>query len=228
MNYIKEIFLGKPVDYMHGMFARYGRGTFEGPLLTVKNGPSIKAEGSVHYANILGQVIAESTQQEFSVSGAIHAKREIKVPLKTGKETKKGDIHSVEVKDNMHSDGLKMVYGDYRDAYVLLELSAGKWRLKCKKKPPKPGGSLDAKFCSATLDKTALDEVMEEILFDVRDRNFREAEIRHEIVIEELVGPPELKKDPAKFRTQAKRRGRISRRVTVDGRKTETTQEFSV
>lgn len=229
MNYIKEIFLGKPVDYIHGTFTRYGRGTFEGPAIKIKNGAVIKAEGSIHYANILGQLIVENTEQEFNVSGLIHARREIKVPLKTGKKTSKGELHVTEVNDKIHSDGLKMVYNDYKDAYILLELNptSGNWKLKCKKKPPKPGGKLDEKFCNATLEANALQNLMDEILFDIKDKNFKEAEIKNTMVIDELVGTPELKKDSARFRLEAKRKGKIRRTLTIDGKKTETTHDFT-
>ena len=228
MHYIKEIFLGKPVDYMHNQFTRYGRGVFEGPRLTVKNGPVIKAEGSIHYVNILGELIVQNSSQEFKVDGTINAKREIKVPLNTGKKNNKGDLHSVEVKDDIHSDGLKMIYNDYKDGNILMSLkqASGKWKLACKKKLPKPGGKLDEKFCSALFETKALEDFIGEIMFDIKDKNFKEAEIKHEITIEELVGTPELKKDAAKFRLEAKRKGKIKRTVTVDGKKTETTKEF--
>jgi len=228
MHYIKEIFLGKPVDYIHNQLTKYGRGVFQGPEITVKNGPVLKADGSIHYSNILGEIIIESSPQEYNVTGAICAKREIKVPLKTGKKTAKAGLHTIEVKDVIHSDGLKMVYNDYKDAYILLSLTpnSGKWKLTCKKKLPKPGGGVDNRFCNAILESNGLAKIMEEILFDVKDKNFKEATIKHTIMIEELVGSPELKKDPARFRLEAKRKGKIKRTITIDGKTTETIKEF--
>jgi len=228
MNHIKDIFLGKPVDYIHSQYTRYGKGTFNGPALAIKNGKTIKADGSVHYANILGGIIAESSQEDINASGSIFAKREIKIPVETSGKKTKGDLHSLNVKGTLPADALKMIYSDYPDANILLELSAGGWKLKCKKKPPRPGGGLDTKFCSAILENTALDKVMDEILFDAKDKNFKEAEIKHQITIEELVSTPELKKDPARFRLEAKRKGRIKRTVTIDGKTTETTKEFII
>jgi hypothetical protein len=228
MHYIKEIFLGKPIDYIHSQFTRYGKGNFQVAAITIKNGPAIRCDGSVHYVNIVGEIIASSSQQEFEVDGSIHAKRQIKVPLKAGKEKVKGGLHSVEIKDKIHSDGLRMVYNDYKDGNILLSLtpSSGKWRLSPKKKMPRPGGGLDEKFWNAVLEPSALDGIMNEILFDVKDKNFKEARITHEVSIEELVGSPELKKDAARFRLEAKRKGKIKRTVDIDGRKTETTHEF--
>ena len=230
MHYIKEIFLGKPVDYMHNMFTRYSRGTFDGAALTIKNGPTIKAVGSVHYTNILGELIANNCQQELKVSGVVHAKREIKIPLEVKKQSKKKGVHIAEVNTNIHSDGLKMVYGDYKEAYILLNLNAseGKWKLKCKKKPPRPGGKLDTRFCSAVLEQNALDNLMEEILFDHKDKNFKTVELKHQFIIEELVADQELKKDAARYRLEAKRKGKIKRTLTTDGKTTETEHEFSV
>lgn len=228
MHYIKEIFLGKPVDYMHAQYTRYGRGTFDGPTLTIKNGPTIKAEGSIHYANILGGIIADNSRQDIDASGIIYAKREIKIPVETSGKKTKGGLRSVDVNSSLPADALKMIYGDYPDAFILLELNAGGWKLKCKKKPPKPGGGLDEKFCSAIMETSALDRVMDEILFDVKDKNFKEATLKHQITIDELVGSEELKKDPAKFRLEAKRKGKIKRTVTIDGKTTETTKEFIV
>ena len=228
MHYVREIFLGKPVDYIHSQFTRYGRGAFAGPALVVKNGSTIKAEGSIHYVNILGEIIAAGANQDLNVSGSIFAKREIKIPLDVKKKTAKGDLHTAEVGETIHSDALKMVYDDYKDAYILLELSAssGSWKLKCKKKPPKPGGGLDEKFCSATLEQRALSTIMDEILFDAENAVFKQAELKHQITVDELVGTPELKKDPARFRTEAQRKGTIKRTLTIDGKTTETTHDF--
>jgi hypothetical protein len=228
MHYIKEIFLGKSVDYIHSQFTRYGKGTFDGPALVVKNGSNIKAEGSIHYANILGEIIAAGANQNLNVSGIIYAKREIKIPLDVKKKTVKGDLHTAEVGETIHSDALKMIYDDYKDAYILLDLSAssGNWKLKSKKKPPKPGGKLDEKFCSATLEQKTLSNIMEEILFDAENAVFKQAELKHKITIDELVGTPELKKDPARFRTEAQRKGTIKRTLTIDGKTTETTHGF--
>ncbi|MDD5111581.1 MAG: hypothetical protein PHG85_03475 [Candidatus Altiarchaeota archaeon] len=228
MNHIKDIFLGKSVDYIHNQYTRYGKGTFDGPALAIKNGKSIKADGSVHYANILGGIIAESAQGDVNASGSIFAKREIKIPVDTSGKKTKGDLHSLDVTGTLAADALKMIYTDYPDANILLELSTGAFKLKCKKKPPKPGGGLDEKFCSAILEKEALGKVMDEVLFDAKDKNFKEAEIKHRITIEELVGSPELKKDPARFRREAKRKGRIKRTVTIDGKTTETIKEFII
>jgi len=230
MHYIKEIFLGKPVDYIHGQFTRYGKGMFEGPALVVKKGSTIKVEGSIHYANVLGELIAAAADQNLNVSGSIYAKRDIKIPLEIKNKKAKGDLHTAEVRETIHSDALKMVYNDYKDAYILLELSAdsGGWKLKCKKKPPKPGGGLDEKFCSATLEAKALPAVMEEILFDLKDASFKQAEVKHEIIIDEIVGTPELKKDPARFRLEAKRKGTIRRTLTIDGKTTASIHAFLV
>lgn len=228
MHYIKEIFLGKPVDYIHSQYTRYGKGTFDGPALTLKKGSTLKAEGSIHYVNILGSIIAETGPQEFEVDGVITAKRELKVPIEARKKPSKGRVHTVEIKGSAPADALKMIYGDYPDAYILLELNAGSWKLKCKKKPPRPGGGLDIKFCSAIMETSALDRVMDEVLFDVKDKNFKEAVIKHKITIDELVGSEELKKDSARFRLEAKRKGKIKRTVTIDGKTTETTHDFIV
>jgi hypothetical protein len=110
------------------------------------------------------------------------------------------------------------------DATVLFDAEGGASKLKCKKKLTKPGGSPDDAFCAASFTENALDDVKKEILFDLSG-DFKEASVSHEITVEELVKPAGVT-DPARLRTESKRKGKIKRTLTADGKTTKTETTF--
>lgn len=72
----------------------------------------------------------------------------------------------------------------------------------------------------------ALKRLREDVFFDV-DGDFTEALVEHRYSILEIVVPVGLK-DPARIRVDAKRKGFIERKLTVDGRERVSKKEFVV
>jgi len=224
MHYVKEFFSGEVPEWVHERFIRYGRGSFAGPKITVKSGKNIRVSASIDYANILGELIAKNAGDEVSASGMVFAKRDIEPTLKdfftVGKSKSSKGLRSCEVTGEVSGDELAGLCSMLPDTFILLDLKSGKQKLKFKKKKlPKPGSKLKDSFCVATLAAGALDELRDELLFGV-EGDFEEAVVSHELVIEELVKPDGVT-DSARLRVESKRKGRIKRTLTVDGKTTE-------
>lgn len=217
MNFIKEIFRGDPgQDYIHQKFIRYGRGEFAGPLIHLKKSNKIKVNGSGEYVTILGELILKNSGGDVKVSGSIFSREEIKSEVIFNSKKKKG-FFSSELKGVYAVDELLPLYEGFIGGYFLLDLESAGFKLKTKKKPPKPGSKMDGKFFTATLDNSLLNAVMDEICFDSGNKDFREIEISHTYRITELVVPEEYRNDAIKARLLAKRKGSVKRGVSVDG-----------
>lgn len=226
MNFIKEIFQGDSgQDYIHQKFTRYGRGEFQGPVIYLKRNSRIKVNGSVDYVNILGELILKNSGGEVEVSGNILSRKEIKSELILKSRKKQGFFNS-ELKGDFPLSELLRLYEESREACFLLDLKSQVFKLKTKKKPPKPGSKTDDKFFTAVLDNTLLNRVMDEICFDSENKSFREIKISHTYRINELIVPEECRNDTAKARILAKRKGSIKRIVSVDDSIYETEKEL--
>jgi hypothetical protein len=111
------------------------------------------------------------------------------------------------------------------------DVSSEESKLKIKPKAPKSGKpgkkssdeSPKPDFCKLiTKDKN----VLEDFIFE--DKSFKDANINHTFVIEDIVIPDELKnsKDFAAIREQARRKGKIIREANIDGLVVKEEKEF--
>ena len=236
MHFIKQIFNKRADDTAHQRFVKYSRGEYEGAAVELKRqGNAIRVKGSIDYANVLGELIAENADTVFRVDGRIISKRKILDELKGlgigAKARKKVRMHVSTIKCDLSPGELKGIYDAFKDCHILLNLTPvekSNWKLRTKNSIPKPGDPVDAEFCSATLDISILYKVMDEICFDVEKSDFREIKITHTYKIKELVIPEEYKNDPANARIFAKRKGEILRLVDVNGKLTENSGELFI
>jgi hypothetical protein len=237
MHFILEIFQGnRNQDHIHRKFVRYGRGEFEGPAMVIKNsGGRLRINASDEYVNLLGGILTRNSSQGFNFSGDVISKDDVRnllqeLGIAIEKSAKKKGIFSFRVKGSLPAEKLSGLYSGLEGSYLFLDLTStdGKSKLKTKKKPPKPGSGADLNFCSATLDSTLTDAIMNEILFDMETGGFREVKIYHSYTIDELLIPDEYRGDFALARIHAKRKGTIKRVVEIDGEKTEIEHELIV
>jgi hypothetical protein len=229
MHYIKQLFEGKPEEWVHLFFTRYGRGEFDGPTCEVDVGKDIKFKGTVEYSTLLGELVA-SGGGDFKVDGAIFAKIDFRDELNRAgiefddKSKPKKGFYVAQVMGEFPGSVLAGVYSKLPHATVLLNLAGAKGKLKCKKKPPKPGGEKDLDFCSGSMDISALPRLKEEVFFDVGD--FKKAKAENKFSISELLIPPGA--GAAEARLNAKRKGKVLRKVTLDGAQKESDFPFAV
>lgn len=230
MNYIKDIFSGKTgQEYIHQRFIRYSKGSFDAAVIELKKaGDKLKIKGSHEYAEIMAYVLAKASTGKIKVSGTIASKEDIKttIPLQKGKK-KLGVLYS-EIKTELDAKELVSLLEENPRIHILIDVDSPAGKLKTKKKPPRPGGEIDSEFFSAEINPGSVSMVLDEICFDFQNKDFSEAKIKHTYNITELVIPEEYRKDAAKARIYAKRKGTITRSIEVDGIKTENKKEFIV
>jgi len=219
MHYIRALFVGGGGDWVHDWFTRYGRGEYPGPVCEVDVKKDIRFKGSVEYCNAFGWVAAQ-LGGDFKVNGALYGKRDFRGELRglgldfEDKSKPKRGLYAVELSEDALPGGvLAQVYEKAPYATVLLGIAGGCAKLTCKKKPPKPGKDKDLDFCSGALDVSVLGKLRDEVLWDAGD--FTKARVENRFIIDELVIPEGV--GAAEARLQARRRGRVRRRVTVDG-----------
>ncbi len=217
--FIKKIFVGKIDEQVHRQFVRFSRGNFPGrAALKLDKKDKIKLGGSFEYVNDFSVFVAENSDAKFS--GVIMSKGEIsdfrKAKGKNGVfEYEVENINSVkvsEIKDNAYA--------------LLLDAEGEGISLKMKKKKlPKPGKSgelkIDDKFCIIEADLRYWDKLKEFFMLP----ECKKAKISHTYVIEDVIIDKD-EKDFEKMRESARKKGKIIRKMIVDGRKTSEEKEF--
>lgn len=203
MEVIKKLIDNQIDESIHGMFVRFSKGVFEDrfSLNIKKSKDKLDIRGSYDtWLELFNIIIKESN--EVNVVGRLFKNR------------KKEDYEG-----SLNSDDVKKIVGE--NDFALLDITAGDYLLKCKKALPKPGKKLNIKFCSAKLPLSALDT----LAFDFKDKKFKQAEIRHTVVVNEII-LPEGEEDPVLLRLNSKRKGKIIRKINLDGNETITEFEF--
>ena len=94
---------------------------------------------------------------------------------------------------------------------------------------PKPGQKaekIDDKFCMLDLDEKYWKKAKEIFFWDLPE-NVKKANIEHELVISEIIIPKGFN-DPVKIRELAKRKGKIIRKIIIDGKEKISEKDFVV
>lgn len=227
MNFLKGIFAGKIDEKAHGKFVRYGKGEYERFLFEItKKKNSFKVKSSFDFANDFVGIIADNLKTKAEVSGKIIVSRDFKSEIEAicgvSAYSKKGNLFTAEISAELSPEQLRKIYDKFSANFLLLNIKSDEFSLKVGKSLPKPGGAIKPDFCSATLPLDLLDE----FAWDVK-QEFSKLEIRHIINITDIIIPPELRNDPAKARLEAKRKGKITRVLVIDGKKTKTEANFT-
>lgn len=218
MNFIRQIFEGKADNSMHYRFIRYGRGEYEKLFFSVsKSKSSFSAKASFDFVNDFVGIIAYNSKEDMAVSGKIIVPKDFQAEISSlGIEPKgygkRGKLYTAEIEMTLKPEQLRALYEKFKQNAMLLNINSESFRLKSGSSIPKPGSALKPDFCSAKLPLSLL----EEVVWDVKD--FNTLEIKHILKIDEVVIPPELKDKPELARIEGKRKGKIIRILTVDGK----------
>ena len=214
MNFIEKIFSGKPDESVHRQFVRFGKGEYRRrALLNLWKTKSVKIKGSFEFANDFAIFVASLGDVKFS--GNIWSKEEIP---ELGKGKKKEGKWIYEAKD-LRSEDVKKVENE---VYCFLLNGEGDGiKFKTKGKLPKPGkgeDKVDDKFCQLELDDKYYEKAKEEFFKNVPEG--KKISIEHTFKIDEIVVPEGLKKtnDFSRIREEAKRKGKITMKASVDGK----------
>lgn len=234
MNFIKKIFKDKIDEAVHNQFTKFGKGTFENKALIdiTMTAKAIKIKTSPEFTNELVKFLANTIEDKTYVKGIVFATKDLTQDspvefeeIKSAMGIKKHIVNKELTKEKMLELCEKFPFNSINLSF---ETEYGK--LKVKEKAPKSGkpGKGDKKpkadYCVLTTkDKS----ILEDYAFDIKE-NFKKAFIQHNIIIEELVIPEEYKNDFAQARIKAKRKGKLIRILTVDGKESQKEIRFEV
>ncbi len=204
--FMKELLEGNNSEEAHKYFVRFGKGCYKRRfIIGLKKGNKIKINTSFEFANELVNFVRENKNIKFS--GKILTKE--KIDGKEGK--KKAGVFVYEISESSLEE--------FEEAYFyLLDANDDDIVLKIKKKLPKPGkgeNKIDDKFCTMELDLKYWDNLKKEFFWDAPEG--KKISVEHEIAINEIIAPQGVN-DPAKIRELARRKGKIVRKITADGK----------
>jgi hypothetical protein len=241
--FIKNIFERKKEnpELVHLIFQKFSRGKFEErAMIRVKNSAGkFSLATTPEFAGDLVRMLAEKLGEEKSfVSGAVVSALGLEGFDYKEKKSAIG-INKYLIEKEMSGRDILDLADKTKKAFLGLSFKFGEYDLKIQAKSPKStkGSSSTKKsdekakidFCKL---KTSDKELIRNFLFDeeLKELNFKEAEIRHDFIIDEIVVPEELKqeKDFALVREKARRKGRIIRRIKVDGKELVKETDFEV
>ncbi len=220
-NIFKKIFSGRIDDFVHDEFIKFSRGVFENRYLIdgkkQKDKWSIKT--SAEFANYFVRRCLEG-EGELEVSGVIVCTKDLRneILFQIEKVKQFAGVKQYVIKTKLKAPEILSLMNKYPRAFYALSFSTHKNILKIKAKSPKSGkpsqkGEKEAKidFCSL---KTSDENLVKDLFFDFP--NFKQIVIKHTIKIDSIELPKGLD-DPVKIRESAKKKGKIIRKIDIDG-----------
>ena len=232
MNFIKKIFDGTSDESVHLQFQKFSKGEFRHrALIRVKfSAGKYTIYTSAEFSNELVRMMAEKLGDEkTNITGAIVSTSDLTGELEFKDKKQFQGVKRYLIDNEMSGNEIIGLLDKLPKAFFALTFEAGGDKLKIKPKAPKSGkpGKGDeapkADFCKlVTTDK----EIARSFIFE--DKEFKEAEVNHTFIIEDIVVPEELKqeKDFSKVREMAKRKGKIIREIRIDEQIVKEEKEF--
>lgn len=254
LHFTSKVALGKADETAHRRLVKYSKGEFEGPIIEVNvKGETLAINGSPEYEDLIGWILAHHAPDllEFRVSGRVkcvedqtevlrNAGLDIQMRKAKGKAT-----YEAEFSDNvMLTKTLRDVYSKLAGECLILltvkPISAGRgWNMSTKKDYPRPPTKGEFKgprtdFCKAILPVS--DQLTKGVLLDVvpdfEDEiqgSFKQLKVENYYRINEVVLPEGKERlSFTEIRLNAKRKGVLFRKVTVDGKELTKEAQFCV
>ena len=233
MNFIKKVFENKIDEEVHQQFQKFSRGEFPNRALIkakkVKDNYTLFTTSE--FANELVRAVAEKLgDKKTKITGAIISTLDLGKEIDFKSKKQFMGIKQYVIDKEMSGHEITSLLEKLPKVFFALSFNSEKGdTLKIKAKAPKsskPKTKEEAPkpdFCKLITsdEKIAKDFVWEK-------PGFKEAEAWHDFIIEEIVIPNEIKgeKDFAIVREKSRRKGKIVRRMTIDGIKSAEEKEF--
>jgi hypothetical protein len=238
--FTKKIFEDKLDEWVHSQVQKFSRGEFpERAMVRVKNsGGKFSVNTTAEYAKELVYMLGEKLgEKKAHITGALISALDLEG---FDYKEKKSAIGVKKYIIDSEMTGVQLVELCKRidKAFFGLSLKTEESDLKIQAKSPKSakGASSSKKegekakidFCKL---KTTDNELVKNLVFDEEAKNFKVVEIKHDFVIEQIVMPSdeELGDNKGNFaviRELAKRKGKLIRKLDVDGKKVRKEKEF--
>jgi hypothetical protein len=238
-SFIKKIFNNNEDDSIHSQFQKFSRGEFPNKaMIRIKNSKEkYTISTSAEYAKDLIITLAKKLGGEKTlVTGALISALDL-----TGfsyKEKKSAiGVRKYLIETEMSGTGILELCNKVEKAFFGLSFKVNDEELKIKPKSPKSSKGSSSKkkegekakidFCKIkTTDKNLLNT----LLLPDEIKNFKNIEISHDFIIEEIEITDELKEEHknnfAKIREMAKRKGKIIRTITIDNKEIKKEKDF--
>lgn len=240
--FIKNVFDGKNDELVHLQFQKFSRGEFKDRAVVIakcssRNSSIFKVKTSHEYANEFVRFLAEKlNERKTQVTGIIVSTRDLTNDLNyLGKKQFMG-VKQYVIDREMSGKEILELCNKFPSAFTGLSFSVNGTELKVKTKAPKSSkpnsnGNNNVDFCKL---KTSDKQLINNLIFDneIDNLNFKEIEIKHDFVIKEIIISDEMKKiagnDYSKLRELARRKGKIIRKINIDGKEIIKEKEFEV
>ena len=229
--FIKKIFVAKGElvkdELVHNQFTKFSRGVFsDKAMLKMKNQVGrYSLDTTAEYARELVLALAEKLgDKKAMVTGAFVSALDIQGIKYEEKKMAMG-VRKYMINREMTGKEIIEMLEATPKAFPGLSFNVGDNELVIKPKSPKSAkGAGAAKkeeddvkidFCKL---KTSDKSLVQGFFIDSEELEAKKLEIRHEIIISDIIIPAELKKekDFAKMRELAQRKGKIVRKVNID------------
>jgi hypothetical protein len=234
MNFLAGLILGEVDDRIHSVMTRYGRGTFAGPAAEAsESGKRLKIAGSYLYVPALGHLLADRCESDLSLQGNIVSKVDIAEEIEARGlqvlDAKKRGGYKYKVSGEVSPPQLHNLHDELYEAALLLKVKAKGFSLTTGSSVPKSNKFSDPSFSKLTIPSSegARLAVVDALVPGVEPVDFESFSVSHTIQVTELVVPEEVSGQSASMmRLAARRRGILSRSLTVDGKTTEASFDF--
>lgn len=215
---------------VHGRFTRFSVGDFpREPILIAQTKKNLKIQTGYEYANDLSTIACSLLGDAAQITGEavlVAAKSDPSADIESAGFTIKANRgKKYTLAFDLSAKELKIAIqtlGTYAFLFTKFNCDPSV-KLKMKSSPPKPG-SLKEKFCTLQVDANLKDQILDAFLFDIKEREFKKAEIHHTFLIEDVVIPKEYENDFALARLHAKKKGKIERKIFFDKEELKATE----
>jgi hypothetical protein len=233
MNFIKKIFDKKIDEDVHLQFQKFSRGEFrDRAIVKVKRiGSKYTISTTAEFANEFVKDLAKKLgSNKTKVTGSIIGTNDLKGELEFKKISQFQGVKNYSIEQEMTGNEIVNLMEKFQKNFFALSFSAEGDILKIKPKAPKsakPKNKNEAPnpdFCKfITMDE----RIGKSFVWEKSD--FKDALIAHDLMIESIVVPDELKneKDFAVVREKSLRKGKIIRRAVIDGEEMKEEVEFA-
>ena len=230
MNFIKKIVDKKIDESVHLQFQRFSKGEFrdKGLIKAKRSGKKYTIHTSSEFANELVREVAEKLgESRTKITGAIVSTNDLKGQIEFKEIKQFRGVKRYIIEKEMSGKSILDLIEKFPKAFFALSFEAGETKLKIKPKAPKSGkpGKENEKrtkpdFCKLSTND---EKIGSDFIFEKPD--FKEAEITHTFLIEELI-LPKGEEDYSKIREMAKRKGKIIRESEIYGQDMKKEIEF--
>ena len=238
-NFIKKIFEKQEIDNLvHAQFTKFSKGEFPNrAMIRAKNSKGkYTIATTAEYAKDIIMYLAEKLGDEKTqVSGAIISALDLEGFEYDERKMAMGVRKYMIYDKEMTGNHIIELCNKIEKAFFALSFSVGDTKMDIKPKSPKsakgasssknPDKKAKINFIKIkTTDKNLIDN----LIFDQEAGDFKKIEIQHDFQITNIIIPEntEGEKDFAKIREMAKRAGKITRRLDIDGKEVVKEVEF--